>query len=502
MVNKTIIGIRKAGVIVCLFLLLGFPSGAVNNPPAVDNIWTFDPDLQKIHRLVLNLQTEQAYKQLEKLKTNDFHKMYVLSFCETLDVLISEDEEKFQKIEANFRERLKYLGSLPVSADALFLEAELNLQRGFNFLNLGQEFNAVWAIRNAYNLTQDCLKKYPDYVPIKKTSGVIEVMVGSVPDKFHFFMSLLGMKGSVVKGTQQLQQLRESQSSLSIEANLLYNTIKGLINQQIEEATKGYMEMLKEQPDNKLALFLAVNMLMKNSQSEEALKLIHTLDANPGGLPMYYIEYLRGEILLQKGDYANAILSYQKFLTNYKNKNFKKDSYYKMSIAYYLMGKPDLARTSFETAKVTGRDVVDADHHANAQLKDGTFPNPKILRVRLYTDGGYYKEAKDMFATITPADLKTKKEEVEYYYRKARLAHKTGEISAAKIFYKQTIDMSGESQWYFAPNSALQLGYIAQASHDYPTARKYFEMALAYKKHEYKNSIDGKARSALEQLKT
>jgi tetratricopeptide (TPR) repeat protein len=326
-------------------------------------------------------------------------------------------------------------------------------------------------------------------------------MVGSVPDKYHFFMSLLGMKGSVITGQKQLEQLRESQSSLSIEANLLYYTIKGLINQQIDEATKGFMGIVKEEPENKLALFLAVNMLMKNSQSEEALKLIHTLDANPGGLPMFYVEYIRGEILLQKADYTNAILSYQKFITNYKSSNFKKDSYYKISLAYYLQGKQDLAKANFDKAKATGRDVVEPDHHADAQLKEATFPNAKILKVRMFTDGGYYREAKEMFSSITPADLKTKKEQVEYYYRRARLAHKTGDVSAAKMFYKQTIDMSGESQWYFAPNSALQLGYIAQASHDYPTAKKYFEMALAYKKHEYKNSIDGKAKSALEQIK-
>lgn len=465
-------------------------------------MWTFDPELQKIHKLVLNLQTDLAYKQLEKIRTNEFHKMYVLSFCETLDVLISEDEEKFQKIEINFRERLKYLGNLKPSAEGLFLQAELNLQRGFNFLNLGQEFNAVWAIKNAYNFTQDCLKKYPEFIPIKKTSGVIEVMIGSVPDKYHFFMSLLGMKGSVLTGQAQLEQLRTSQSSLNIEANLLYYTIKGLINQQIDEATNGFMEILKDEPDNRLALFLAVNMLMKNSQSEEALKLIHTLDANPGGLPMFYIEYLRGEILLQKGDYQNSILSYQKFMNNYKSQNFRKDAYYKISLAYFLQGKTDLATANFEKAKVTGKNVVEPDHHADAQLKDGSFPNAKILRVRLYTDGGYYKEAKELFSTITPADLKTKKEQVEYYYRRARLAHKTSDLSAAKIFYQQTIDMSGESQWYFAPNSALQLGYIAQASHDYPAAKKYFEMALAYKKHEYKNSIDGKAKSALEQLRS
>ncbi len=486
---------KKAGVLVCLFLLIGISSKA-------DNVWTFDPELQKIHQLVLNLQTDQAYKQLEKIKTNEFYKMYVISLCETLDVLITEDEEKFQKIEVNFRDRLKYLNNLPTSADALFLQAELNLQRGFNFLNLGQEFNAVWAIKNAYNLTQECLKKYPDFVPILKTSGVIEVMVGSVPDKYHFFMSLLGMKGSVATGQKQLERLRLSHSSLSTEATMLYYTIKGLINQQIEEAAKGLTEILKTQPENRLALFLAVNMYIKNSQSEEALKLIHTLDENPGGLPMYYIDYLRGEIQLQKGDYPNSIQSYQRFIANYKSQNFKKDSYYKISLAYHLLGKADLAKSNFEKAKVTGRNVAEPDHHADAQLKEGVMPNPKILKVRFFTDGGYYKEAKDMFHSITPADLKTKKEEVEYYYRRARLAHKTNDLSAAKVFYKQTIDMTGENQWYFAPNSALQLGYIAQANHDYPTAKKYFQMALAYKRHEYKNSIDGKAKSALEQLRS
>ena len=215
---------------------------------------------------------------------------------------------------------------------------------------------------------------------------------------------------------------------------------------------------------------------------------------------MHYIDYLRGEILLQKGDYNGSIAAYQKFITNYKSTNFKKDSYYKISLAYYLQGKQDLAKTNFEKAKATGKDVAEPDHHADAQLKEGAFPNAKILKVRLYTDGGYYKEAREQLHNITPTDLKTKKEQVEYYYRKARLSHKTNELSAAKIFYAQTIDMSGDTQWYFAPNSALQLGYISQAAHDYPAAKKYFQAALAYKKHEYKNSIDGKAKSALEQI--
>jgi uncharacterized protein HemY len=45
------------------------------------------------------------------------------------------------------------------------------------------------------------------------------------------------------------------------------------------------------------------------------------------------------------------------------------------------------------------------------------------------------------------------------------------------------------------------MGYLAQEQKDYASAKKYFELALSYKRHEYKNSIDSKAKFALEQIK-
>src|SRR5258708_9646561 len=164
------------------------------------------------------------------------------------------------------------------------------------------------------------------------------------------------------------------------------------------------------------------------------------------------------------------------------------------------MNKPDIAKQYFEKAKKTGRDVAEPDKYAARQLAENQFPNPKILRVRFLTDGGYYREARDVLQTILLGDLITLKDQTEYYYRKARLSHKTGELPVAKLFYQQSIDMAGENPWYFAPNSALQLGYIAQTQKDKVLAKKYFDKALSYKRHEYKNSIDSKATSALDQL--
>jgi len=486
--------IRKAGFTVCLFFLLT-PSFAI------DPVWKFDAELEKAYQLVLNLQMDQAYAKIAQLKgkSNELHRLYVQSLCETVDVLVTEDEEKFDFIEAKFKERLKFLETNKATVETLFLRAELNLQRGFNFLNLGQELNAVWAIREAYNLTQQCLALDPNFIPIKKTSGVIQVMVGSVPDKFHWFMSLLGMKGSVVKGQKQLSELGASKSSLNIEANILYYTIKGFINQQVDESTKGFQQLLVKNPGNRLLLFLTVNMLMKNSESDEALKLIHEIDSQ-SGLAIYYMEYLKGEILLQRGEYAASIQAYQKFIATYKSQNFKKDCYYKIGLCYWLQKKTPEAKLSFEKAKKTGREIAEPDVYAAAQLKEGSFPNPKILKVRFYTDGGYYKEAKELLLTIAPVDLSGLKDQTEYYYRKARLAHKTNDLAAAKLFYQQAIDMAGQNQWYFAPNSYLQLGYIAQAQGNNTLAKFDFEKALSYKKHEYKASVDSKAKSALEQL--
>jgi tetratricopeptide (TPR) repeat protein len=469
---------------------------------AQEKDWHFDPQLEAIYKMVINLQTDEAQALITKIndKDRELYKMYVQCLNETIEVLFTEDQVKYDLLEKRFKSRVKLLETRKESGEILFLKAEMSLQRGFNLLNLGQELNAVLAFRQAYNLAQDCLKKYPHFIPIKKTSGVIQVMVGSVPDKYHWFMSLLGMSGSVKTGQKQLDELRNSPVSLSHEATILYYVVKGLVNQQFDEGAKGLTEKLKTDPNNRLVMSLVVNLMMKNSQSEEAYKFIQQLETQRSGLQLPYMEYLKGEIFLQQNKYDESIVAYQKFIKAYKAESFKKDANLKISLCYYLSGRISLARTYWEKAKQTGSTKADPDVYAAAMLEDKPFPNEKILKTRLYTDGGYYKEAKAVFQTIQPKDLKSYKEQVEYYYRKARLAHKTNDINAAKLFYGQSIDMTGENPWYFGASSALQLGYIYLAASDNKKAKVYFEKALAYKKHEYKNSIDSKAKSGLEEV--
>jgi hypothetical protein len=85
-------------------------------------------------------------------------------------------------------------------------------------------------------------------------------------------------------------------------------------------------------------------------------------------------------------------------------------------------------------------------------------------------------------------------------YRTARLNHKAGQDKDAVTYYLKTIELSKDETYYFAPNSCLQLGYIYQGRKEKAEAKKYFTAALNYKNYEYKNSIDNKAKAALNDL--
>ena len=205
--------------------------------------------------------------------------------------------------------------------------------------------------------------------------------------------------------------------------------------------------------------------------------------------------------MLHKGLYDESIRSYEAFLGAYKGQNYLKDSYYKMGICYWLMDKENAAKTEFTIAKGIGKETTEADRYAAKALLEDQPPPPALVKLRYFTDGGYYSQAMELTRTMNSNSFTHKKEQVEFVYRQARLFHKMGDLPKAKTIYNDAIDLSANSEWYFAPNACLQLGYIALEEGREREAKEMFQKALSYRKHEYKNSIDSKARSALAQLK-
>jgi tetratricopeptide (TPR) repeat protein len=491
---STIQHLKKAGLISCLFLL-----PLICNSQRYQGDWLTQPKLSAAYAQALNLDVEDAKKIISNQTTPEH--IYVASLCDMLELLLTEDEVTFERYEDGYEKRLSILEVEPETAASLFVLAELRLHWAFVYLKFGHEVDAAWNIRQAYLLVQQCKKLFPEFSPIKKTSGVLEVMLGSVPDKYQWVISLFGMEGTVSKGLIELKQIQEHSESLKLESSLLLYLIQGYILQETEQAVQGLTADLIHFPSNRLLLFFGASLAIKNSQSEKALTLLQKLDEHKAGLPFTYSDYQFGEVYLHKGDYTMAIKHYQQFLNHYRGLNYVKDAHYKIGICFWLDGNLTEANVWLEKAKQEGKEATEADKYAARSLAETSLPNIKLSKIRYATDGGYYEEAKKLVLSVADGDLKSTKEKIEFIYRKARLYDESGEVKEAITYYTQTIAQQAQENWYFAPNSSLQLGYIFLNQKKINEAQSYFEKALSYKKHEYKNSIDSKAKSALAQLK-
>ncbi len=185
--------------------------------------------------------------------------------------------------------------------DDLFLQAEIRMHWTFVYLKFGHEFDAALNLRQAYLTIEEIRNKFPKFQAINKTSGLLEVIIGSVPQKYNWVLGLLNMEGSTKTGLDELEGIRLSNSPLAFEANLIHALIQGFLLQQPAAGISEISSLRAKYPKNRLALFLGSALAMKNNQSENALVMLDSLSRYSEGVPLYYSDYLRGEIYLFKG---------------------------------------------------------------------------------------------------------------------------------------------------------------------------------------------------------
>lgn len=486
--NKTFfyIPLQKAGFIACLFIF-----------SLTENFGQtfFDQHTKQAYDLTLHLNFDEARKLNVDPKSP--LQQYVAGLGDALELLLTEDESLFNAYEDRFESRqLKN----PKTYEEQFLQAELHLQWTFVYLKFGHELDAASNFREAYKIASACRKKFPQQPGIQKTLGLMEIMIGSVPEKYNWVMELFGMRGTIENGLKHIDAARNSADALALEADLYYCLVYGYILQQPDIATTEITKLIEKNPDHPTLLLAGAALASKNNQSEIALPWLMALTEKSSSLRLYYPNYLLGEVCLHKGEYDKAITQYKLFTENFKGENNLKDAWFKMGLCTLLKGDTKDAEPLFTKAKTIGKEEIEADKSAARTLSEKMLPNVQLSKARYATDGGYYDQARTILSNVSNSDLKGKKEQVEFYYRKARLEHKTSHAEAARLFYQQVIDMAGDEHWYFAPNSCLQLGYLMIAEGNKTDAKKYFKKALSYPKHEYKNSIDSKAKTALNRL--
>lgn len=471
---------KKVSLLAYLFVFLTF---------TITNAQTLSSEQKEAYYEIINLRYASEASEINQLSPQE---AYLLHTHYSIKFLFTEDPSLLHQIEQNSSILVEAIEKGSSSPWRNFYLAEIKLQSAFINIKSGNELSAAWQIRQAYKLILKNSELYPEFELNNKTIGLLHVMIGAIPEQYQWIVGLMGMEGDMKQGLNELDKIANGNSIYQLEAAVLQQVIRSYLLDETKKAAEQALIISKANPDNILVTYIAAALFLKNNDANQARQLIKQTDKS--SLPL--LHYQAGEIYLQLGKYNEAQTEFEKFVETYPGLNFIKDAYYKLFLANWLNDSDSAAIQYFKKGKEVGQSLTEADKYASRMLQKEVLPNKVIMKIRLFTDGGAYELARNLIEESAENEFTSSEDALEFTYRKARLYHKTGELTTAIELYKEVIQNQLGNQ-YFAPNSCLQLGYIYAEKDEKDKAKKYFEKALDYRNHEYKNSIDNKAKAAL-----
>ncbi|HLL43511.1 MAG TPA: tetratricopeptide repeat protein, partial [Segetibacter sp.] len=178
-----------------------------------------------------------------------------------------------------------------------------------------------------------------------------------------------------------------------------------------------------------------------------------------------------------------------------------KDVLQKIGWAYYLKGNKDEAEKYRLLTRKNGNTESDADKKAYRDAKKGLWPDETLLKARILNDGGYQKEALTILKGKTVEYFSKPEEKLEYAYRMARIYDEMGKDDDAIQFYEVAIGLGKGRTEYYAARAALQMGFIYESRNQKALAIASFQQCLDMGDHEYKDSLDQRAKSGIARCK-
>jgi tetratricopeptide (TPR) repeat protein len=476
---------------------------------AQDFVWT--PGLQSAYADLQTLKIQSAQQRMGRESAADGVRNFLDDYTDMLLLVTSDDDRLFaakSEQESNRLDALKKLSD--TSPWQRVLMAEVRLHWAFVKLKFGKEVSASWDVIRAYKLLSENQKRFPDFLPTYKSLGTLHIMIGSVPESYVWVAKLLGMQGNIRQGQQELQRARRD-PTFSLEAQLIDLMVRAYVLKFTDADSQTLARLVSQHSDNLLLHFFGATIEQKNGHGEQALTYLLNRPVDKSYQPLPVIENILGDIYLQKGEYERASSHFNQFLRTYRGQNFLKDTYYKLFLCHWLAGDQHTSSTDAQSRSLlqkvlaTGRTTVESDKaaqkFAEASIKKAPASGQKVLmQARLASDGGFTDQALTYLRPCTEASFSTMAEKAEYNYRMGRIYQRKENPDSAIPYLTRALALSETDQLSFGATAALQLGYIYQQKNDRTRARSFFQKALTFKHHEYKNSVDNKAKAGMSDL--
>lgn len=471
--------------------------------------FTFSSNCVNAQQKTYELQLADALDLLSSASNADQENLavdYLKNFNLTLKAFVTESNEDYKALKTHYNkayERIEALsGDEPYKRFAL---AEMDFQLAMVKGKHEDFYSAALNINSAYKLLKTNLEEHPDFILTKKTLGLMNAYLSTVPDSYTWAIKLLGMRGNLSNGLAMLKEVANSRDSsagmkyLAKEAYYLYSFTLYHISKDNEKAWREMQKCTQDYSTNGLSNFFRALMASRLHKNDEVISTLQAYPKESRYQHVYFNDYLLGLAMLNELN-KDAITHLNNYFTKFKGKNYIKACLQKMSWYYTIFGNDSKALYYKDLIPKYGQAAIEEDELA-VLFVNKPKPHKSLLRSRLLFDGGHYNRALEEIKDLRSEHLSTNNEKAEYAYRKGRIFSKKGNDHVAVLFYIACAKFAIESPEYYGAYACLYLGDHYKAKGDKVKAKEYYKKAMSFKENkEYKGSIEQRAKLELKRL--
>ncbi len=492
---------KKLIAIYCLLLFTSYTKA--------QKVYEFNSTCQHAYQEITKLKLNNGLALIEKEKKqnpNNLIPIILESYADFFELFFNEDAQEYHLKKKKIDERIALLKSGPDSSPFYnFCLSAAYIHKAVIAIKFGETFTAGWDIKKAYQYIKQNKKDYPTFILNDILYGSMEAAIGTIPKGYKWLTDLLGMKGSVKEGMKLLENTVYSSDPFAKLMNNEASFIYCFMNFHLENKKNETLQFIKERKldvvNNHLLAYMAANLYKNNKQTSIAKSIIINRNKSPEYLQTELWNYELGYCQIHHLEIKEAVVSFEHFTHHFKGNFYVKDVYQKLSWCYYLLGNMEAAKIARNNVVQKGNTITDADKQALKESRKNSWPNEQLLKIRMLNDGGYNNEALQLLLEKNVYTYTSLPEKLEYTYRLARVDDDLGNYKDAIQNYLQTIQLGENRTEYFAARAAWQIGLIYEHEGNKQQAINFYKKCLEMDDHDYKNSLDQKAKTGIARCK-
>jgi hypothetical protein len=469
--------------------------------------FSFNANCIDAYKAIYSFRINEAKLLIQKEKEQNPQNGIIIlleNYIDYFGLLASESKTDYDRLKDNRSARVSKLGNNEKNSPYyLFSQAEVYMQWGLLKAKFGDYFSSSMDLKKAANLLRDNAQKYPDFLPDQKSIGLINVIFGAIPSNLKSVTRFLGMSGNVQGGIKQLEELRTTlprtkYSFYKDEVAFFLCNIDIDILRNKNNYTRLASYLADMENNGLLKVYLQGYTALKTAHNDEAIGFLEGAPKSNQYLDVPAIYYLLGNAKLNRLD-KDAPVFLNKYIRDYKGRNYIKDAYLK--IAYFYLLENDIKKydSSLQLVRSKGYTLDEKDQQALREANDDR-PDTDLLKARFYFDGGYYNKALAEIKNKNANNLELLRDKIELFYRLGRIYEKTDKLNDALVNYQRAINLGKTSRYYYAANAAVRVGNIYEQKRDFNRAANFYNQAINMKDHEYQTGIQNEAKEGLKRI--